>query len=241
MDADKGESFMNRHRALRTAAVVLVATIGIGMAFTANMAFKLLAPLYGPASSGGVGVGKQTLALPYKRKLGVNNAHQLMLDIGGGTITPVASISRFNTANDAFQVYTGRMGSPAQVPFALAPGEGYFVSMNSNTNYVAVGVDDSTITIPLLTAGAGSVTGKHLVALPYNATAKNAFQLMFDIGNGSIVPVASVSRFVGATDGWQVYTGRMGSPVTTPFQLVPGEAYLVHMNTTVSAYRPSHY
>lgn len=51
------------------------------------------------------------------------------IDAGGGGITSVASVSRFNKAGDTFAVYTGRMGSPALIPFSLTAGEAYFVSM----------------------------------------------------------------------------------------------------------------
>ena len=58
-----------------------------------------------------------------------------MQDIGGGSITPVLSVSRFNPATDTYTSYTGRMGSPALTPFALVPGEAYFVSMATTVPY----------------------------------------------------------------------------------------------------------
>jgi hypothetical protein len=47
-----------------------------------------------------------------------------------------------------------------------------------------------------------------------------------------------VQKFLKATDGLQVYTGRKGSG--PDFALAPGEAYFIKMAATVN-YSPSHY
>ena len=163
---------------------------------------------------------------------------QLINDIGGGSVLPVTSVSKFNEASDSFAVYTGRMGSPSGI-FALTAGEGYFVQMASNVNYIVVGSHDPSLAISLDAPGGGSASGKNLLSPPYNITATNSLQLIQDIGGGSVLPVTSVSKFNAATDTFAVYTGRMGSP-SAIFALAPGEAYFVQMNTTVP-YTPSHY
>lgn len=221
--------------------VALCAIVAAGGLLASNMGFKLNYRLNASAAApgGGVGTGKNTLSLPYFRQSGQNDAKALMEDIGGGTIVPVLSISRFNEANDSFQTYTGRMGSPV-ASFALTAGEGLNVSMATSLNYIVVGSHDPSQAISLEATGPGSATGKNFIAPPYNITSANAKQLMEDIGGGSIVSVLSVSRFNPATDAFLTYTGRMGSPVSVPFAMLPGEAYQVQMVSTVP-YTPSHY
>ena len=73
-----------------------------------------------------------TISLPYRRGPGINNAYDLMLDIGSGSIAPVRSVSRFRENLDVFETYTGRMGSPSLNPFLLVAGEGLFVQMLTN-------------------------------------------------------------------------------------------------------------
>jgi hypothetical protein len=219
-----------------TLAVCVLSTAGVLLA--SNMGFKLNYALTGPVGAGGAGTGRQLLSLPYFRQTGVDNAFQLMNDIGSGSVTPVASVSRYNKVNDTLIVYTGRMA--AGTPFSLTAGEGYVVQMNSNVNYIIVGAHDPSLSIPLTgPAGAGGAgTGRQLLAPPYNATAANAFQLMNDIGGGVVTPVANVSKYNKVNDTLVVYTGRMAAG--TPFAIVPGDSYVVQMNSNVP-YIASHY
>jgi hypothetical protein len=76
----------------------------------------------------------------------------------------------------------------------------------------------------------GSKSGTNTINLPYGLgpnilTAKN---LMDDI---TFANVASVSRFVETSDGFELYTGRKGSP-SPDFNLASGECYYVTMLTT---------
>lgn len=229
---------MSKKNVFVAAALAICVLSTAGVLLASNMGFKLNYALTGPSGVGGAGTGKQLLSLPYFRQTGVDNAFQLMTDIGNGSVGPIASVSKYLKATDSLQVYQGRMGSGA--PFALAAGEGYIVQMNTNVNYIIVGAHDPSTSIPLTgPAGAGGAgTGKQIVAPPYNATAANAFQLMTDIGGGSVAPVASITKYLKPTDSLQVYQGRMGSGA--PFALVPGEAYIVQMNSNVP-YIASHY
>ena len=86
------------------------------------------------AQPGVSATGKNFIVLPYTAVAA--NALQLMEDIGGGSIAPVLSVSRFNAVSDTLETYTGRMGSPAPNPFSLQPGEAYFVAMATSVPYV---------------------------------------------------------------------------------------------------------
>lgn len=80
--------------------------------------------------------------------------------------------------------------------------------------------------------GVTSSTGRNAVSLPYvrKPGLNTAYDLMNDIGFAN---VQSVQRYLSATDVFQAYTGRKGSSVAD-FNLVPGQAYVVRMNTTVN-------
>jgi hypothetical protein len=209
------------------AVVTAVALTGSALV-ASNMGFKLNYTL----SQAGVGslTGQSTLALPDNRQTGLADAKNLMDDIGFANI---ASVARFLTASDTLATYTGRKGT--QPVFALAAGQGNFVKMAATVNYIVVGSDDPTIAYNLPQAGGGSLTGQSFYAYNYHQTAADAKALMDDIGFANI---ASVARFLKASDTLATYTGRKGTqPV---FALTPGEAYFVKMATTVN-YTPSHY
>jgi len=209
------------------AVVTAVALTGSALV-ASNMGFKLNYTL----SQGGAGslTGQSTLALPDNRQTGLADAKNLMDDVGFANI---ASVARFLSASDTLQTYTGRKGGG--VAFPLVAGAGNFVKMATTVNYIIVGSDDPTIAYTLSQGGVGSLTGQSFYAYNYHQTAADAKALMDDIGFANI---ASVAKFLKATDTLQTYTGRKGGGVS--FALTPGEAYFVKMATTVN-YTPSHY
>ncbi len=114
--------------------------------------------------------------------------------------------------------------------FTVNPGEGFIVGENQPAQYTIQGADAS-ISISLLAAGPGSLTGENLISLPFcpNSSVKTASQLMNAIGFAS---VQNVQRYLCASDTFQVYTGRKAS--SPDFPLVPGEAYFVKVLTTAN-------
>jgi len=209
------------------AVVTAVALTGSALV-ASNMGFKLNYTL-SQAGAGSLS-GQSTLALPDNRQTGLADAKNLMDDVGFANI---ASVARFLSASDTLQTYTGRKGGG--VAFPLVAGAGNFVKMAATVNYIIVGSDDPTIAYTLSQGGVGSLTGQSFYAYNYHQTAADAKALMDDIGFANI---ASVAKFLKATDTLQTYTGRKGGG--TSFALTPGEAYFVKMATTVP-YTPSHY
>jgi hypothetical protein len=211
------------------AVVTAVALTGSALV-ASNMGFKLNYTLL--QGGGGVSAdGTSVLALPDNRQTGLNDAKALMDDIG---FTNTFSVAKHIKATNAFQTYTGRKGTGPV--FALASGEGYYVRMQTSTNYVVVGSDDPAITYPLTQGGGGvSADGTNFFAYNYHQTAADAKALMDDIGFANTF---SVAKHIKATNAFQTYTGRKGTGAVFP--LVPGEAYYVRMQTTVN-YAPSHY
>lgn len=192
----------------------------------------------------GTSSGTNTLALPYFRTTGLNDAYALFQDIEGGgpPFTKVKSIARYIEATDGLAVYTGRMGSPA-ANFPLSAGEGYRVQVASDVLYrMIVNSFDHTFAVSLDGPGANSKSGVNDFAPQYDIAAATAYDLIKDIEGVSGPPfskVLSVSKFLIATDGLQAYTGRMGSPGTN-FNLAPGESYRIQMSVTVP-YIASHF
>jgi hypothetical protein len=217
------------------AVVTAVALTGSALV-ASNMGFKLnysLDQTGAPVPGGTSKFGINTLALPDNRQSGLNTSLDLMNDIG---FTGTANVQRFIESSDGLEVYTGRKGSP-NVNFNLASGEAYFVTMSTTTPYIVVGSDDPALTYTLNAIQAGvSKSGTNFYAYNYHQTAANSIALMNDIGFTS---TANVQRYIEATNGLEVYTGRKGSP-NLDFPLVPGEGYFVVMSSTVN-YAPSHY
>lgn len=87
------------------------------------------------------------------------------------------------------------------------------------------------------TGTAGSKTGTNTISLPYfrQTGLNDSFELIKDIEgtNPPFSKVVSVSKFLEASDGLQVYTGRMGSPGAN-FTLSGGEGYRIQMSADVN-------
>jgi hypothetical protein len=210
--------------------IALAVALTAGGLMASNMGFKLNYTL-NQAAVGVSKTGTNVLALPDFRQSGLSSAKNLMDDIG---FAQTQNIQKFLEASDGLQLYTGRKGTGAD--FSLTAGEGVFVKMTTTVNYIAVGSDDPTTSYPLNAVAAGtSKSGTNFFAYNYHQTAGTAKALMDDIGFAN---VQNVQKFLKATDGLQLYTGRKGTGAD--FSLVPGEAYFVKMSTTVN-YTPSHY
>jgi hypothetical protein len=112
--------------------------------------------------------------------------------------------------------------------FCVRPGEAFQVEVIAPAVFQILGVDTSP-TIPLSPGGA-----LYLISLPFSTPILTARALMNDIGFAN---VNAVSRYISATDGMEIYTGRKGSP-NVDFVIEAGRGYVVNMNTAVT-YTPS--
>lgn len=219
---------MNRRVGPAFGAVV-IATVVTGVLVASNMGHVATVQLL--QSGAGSYSGTNTINLPYDLGPNLVNAKNLMDDI---TFANVFSVSKFLKATDSLQSYTGRKNGGTAFP--LTAGECYYVRMNTTTNYTVVGSHMPTLAVTLNAAEAGvSYSGNNFVSLPFNITARNAKELMDDIGFANVF---SVSRFLRATDTLQSYTGRKGSGPVFPISY--DECYYIKMITTVN-YIPSHY
>ena len=220
---------MTKKTFLGAMAVAMAVALTGSALVASNMGFKLNDTL--AKSAGGADQGQNTLALPDNRQTGLNDAKNLMDDIGS---VNVLEVDRYIKASNSFQAYTGRKGGG--LAFPLLSGEGNFVKMSTTVNYIVVGSDDPTL-VYTLAKGAGALgdQGQNFFAYNYHQTAADAKALMDDIGSAN---VNTVARYIKATNSFATYKGRQGGG--TAFGLTPGEAYFVRMNTTIN-YTPSHY
>jgi hypothetical protein len=203
-------------------AFAVAALIVAGGLYASNMGFKLNYTLNNDLDGAGPDTGLNSIALPYFRQVGIDNAAQLETDIGAAQVT---NISRFNRANNTLITYP-------PTSFSLVSGEGYRVQMSSSVNYIIVGSHDPGLSITLFNdqdAG-GPDTGLNDFAPPYHTTAVNAAQLETEIGAAQ---VTNISRFNRANNTLITYP-------PTSFNLVPGESYRIQMGTSVT-FIPSHY
>ena len=217
------------------AALGCAAVLVAGGLFASNMGFKLNYPLEGPGTNGSIS-GTNALALPFNQQTNLADAEHLINDIDAstGALGTVNQVARFVKSSDSTEFYTGSVGTN----FPLTPGEGYFVQVSGDINYIVVGSHDPTLAIQLDGPGTnGSVSGTNSFAWPYHGTAANAEDLIGEVNAaaGSSV-VNQVLRWVGSADSTEFYTGSVG----TNFSLTPGEFYLVQVSADVS-YSPSHY
>ena len=213
---------MTKNRSLTVLVVVLAAAVVLtGGLMASNMGFKLNRSLLAGTDPGS-NSGTQTIALPYNRQVGIDTASALFSDIGG-----VQNIQGYDTQTDSFTFYT--FGSP---DFALVAGQGYFVKMGQNKNYIVVGSHDPSAVIQLESAGPASNSGTNLYAPPYHGTASDATALFQELGGAN---VQNIQAYDTATDSFVFYSFGASN-----FNINPGEAYFVKMGTTL-AYSPSHY
>lgn len=87
------------------------------------------------------------------------------------------------------------------------------------------------VNCPLTAAGPGSLSGTHTLNLPYQRDAQltSGAGLVADLGLSN---VATIYKFLEASDGLQFYTGRKGS--APDFALPLGDGLVIKMNTSVS-------
>jgi len=116
--------------------------------------------------------------------------------------------------------------------FCIDPtqADGYFVIKNAPVAFQIVGDPSGSLPKTLYAQTPGvSVDGVNLWASPALAV-NTASELMTSIGFAN---VQNVQKYIAATDGLQVYTGRKGTP-GADFDLEAGVGYFIKMNTTTN-------
>jgi hypothetical protein len=231
---DRGGDSMKK-RVFLMAAMGLVATLVAGGLVASNMGFKLNAQLLGPAP-GVSSSGNNAIALPYNQQTSITTAEDLINDINAVAGSDVVgSVSRFVKADNSLESYTGLTGTN----FSIESGQGYFVVVTQDANYIVVGSHNPSLGLSLDAPGTnGSASGTNLYAYPYHSTAANAEDLINEINaHAGADVVGSVSALLIADNSLASYTGLTG----TNFSLVPGESYFIVVTSDVAGFVPDHY
>lgn len=204
----------------RTFIVGAVALLAVGALFASNMGFKINYQLLSGSNAGSFN-GTNALALPANAQTGITDAATLYNDIGSAVVT---NIQRYLESNNGIEQYPG-------VNFSITPGEGYFVKVNTDTNYIVVGSHDPSLGVSLESgANPNSFNGTNHIAYPYHSTASTASQLYNEIGS---TVVTNIQRYVESNNGIEQYPG-------VDFALTPGESYFVKVGVDV-VWTASHY
>ncbi len=160
----------------------------------------------------------------------ITSAQDLLDALAAAGLDP-NSVARWDTSIDDWQTWTGGTCAPCGGScFCIDPLEGwaYLVDVGAPASLVLQGFD-TTSEVVLLGPGAGSLSGRHAISLPFSSSLGNADGLLNDIG-----PAAhSVGRYLTGSDVIQIYTGASGSN----FSVAPGEGYFVYLSQT-TAYCP---
>lgn len=214
-----------------------VALLAGGLLYASNMGFKLNYSFL----STGTASGTNTIALPYNRQIGIDNAEQLLNDINttGTPAGKATNVQQYLSATDAVALYSKAPADPA--PFALLPGVGYFVKVSANTSYIVVGSHNPAYQHTFF-GSPTAATGRNFYSVPYHTTRINAEQLLDEINlTGSPTgQVSNVQRYLSSTDAVALYSKAPADPA--PFAVVPGEAYFVKLSGANNVtYSPSHY
>ena len=208
------------------AAVAIVAVLILAGVFVAsNTGFRIVHPF--KAADGGVESlsGVNTLGLPYFPKPGLVTVADLWDDLIAQGVD-VQEIRRHDSVMDQLVVYTD--GEP---DFPLRPGEGYLVQVGNDQDYTIMGSHSTGAVLTLHGPGPESLSGTHVIAMPYHALARTASDLFKEIGSPTIV---NIQRYDSPTDQYAVYAAGLAD-----FPLVPGEAYRVKVSSRVD-YVPAH-
>ncbi|MCP3982193.1 MAG: hypothetical protein GY716_23035 [bacterium] len=160
----------------------------------------------------------------------IADAADLLNALSDAGLVP-ASVSRWNTVSDTFEVYDGIVGTA----FGIDPhaGQAYRIDVGAAGSLVLEGFDGTS---PVeLTVGGGSATGSYAVSLPFASPIVDAQDLIDDVElQGGAGVVSHVARWDSNLDAFQTYDGTSGNI----FAIVPGEGYLIRVNATTT-YVPS--
>ena len=223
-----------KKRILWAGIVGAAAVLITGGILASNMGFKLNMSLVGPQGAPAT-TGTNLVALPFNQQTSLTSVANLLADISPCPASNVNLISRFVRSADAVSFYSCLGGDL----FTLTPGDGYFVQMDLTQSYITVGSHDPSATINLLgPQGAPATTGTNPYAYPYHSVSATVAGLLTEVSPCSPGPssVNLISRFVRSADAVSFYNCLGGDL----FGLVPGDAYLIQVNTDVS-FVPAHY
>jgi uncharacterized repeat protein (TIGR01451 family) len=199
--------------------------------------------------------GTSVISLPHTvTSPSVTNAQELLAAFGGSP--SVEWVGKPSTLLDRMYKWDGAtcceatlagpsgqcLAAPAQEPGCASPcfcistvsGSAFYVRMSTGATVSLTG-NDGSLAIPLYPAGPNSLTGSHLISLPFDTPLTNAFDLIQTINSqGGPSTVTLVGSWIRSLESFSSYTGTSGAA----FALIPSEGYLVKVTKQVFPYTP---
>jgi len=144
-------------------------------------------------------------------------SYDLIVDLG--TEAEVEKIQRYDPVTGTFETTTYESGAPSGEEFSILSGEGYLVYMKQAKSLSFPGA----IACPTFNL----MPGFNLVSVPCMPAGYDSNDLVWYLG--STDQVASIQRLNKETGAFETTAYHNGWPCGPPFEIVNGEAYIVHM------------
>ena len=201
---------------------------------SSNMGFKLTKTL---TYAGSTYVNTNWISLPYYYLTGTVTAENVCDDIGGTCNTlGNCEAGKFNVSTNSYTTWICQ--TTKGTPFTVNPGEGIYIKVNANQDFVIVGSHNPTLQLNLTYAGSTYVN-TNWISIPYHTTSANAENLCDEIGGTcNTLGNCEVGKFNVSTNSYTTWICQ--TTKGTPFSLTAGEAVYVKVNTNTS-FTPSHY
>jgi len=164
--------------------------------------------------------GKNWISIPLNTT--ITNASSLMAAIGPNC----DAVNRWNPYTQQSEGWIS-LGGGMGTNFDIVPGEGYEVSVTTNTSFSILGTIASIGSVDLIKKP--DSTGKNWIGLPYDTTITNASSLMAEIGPNCDA-VNRWNPYTQQSEGWISLGGGMG----TNFNTVAGEGYEASVTTNTT-------
>ena len=140
----------------------------------------------------------------------------------------VRKIQSFDTVNNQFLTAEMNGNSLVGDDFNLSGGQGVFIISNVETTTPITGAV-KCLTMDL-------ATGMNIIGFRCVPPNYSAFKMLSDLGDAETV--ATLQRFNVNTGRYETATYKDGQPAGTDFNILIGEAYLVHMLNDLPSFGP---
>lgn len=140
----------------------------------------------------------------------------------------ITKIQSFDTVNNQILMAEMNGNSLAGVDFPLLDSQGVFI--------VSDEVTTTSVSGPVNCLAIDLDAGMNVIGFRCVPPNYSAFKMILDLGNAN--RVATIQRFNSNTGRYETATYKDGQPAGNDFNIVLGEAYLVHMLNDLLAFDP---
>ncbi len=152
------------------------------------------------------------------------------------TETNINLVAKWDRASQQVISYYYARGKWRGRDFAIAPGDGIYVSAINTFNWYIVGTDSDTITIDLPYDATSGKHNKHYMSVPYTGAYTLASDIVVDIegglGPGTNVYIIEVGLWDAASQSERTYTYTPTGWAGDNFAISPGDGIYLRMAST---------